>query len=294
MNLKTLRLAALDLFTIARRAYNNFILHECGLRGAALAFYAFFSIFPLMLLLISGLGFLLEAGWPIATNAQTTVLDAAEKAAPDFRDLLARSIDAARSARGGTGVLGIVMLVWTASNIFAHAALAFDTIWGMASPRKISAIIRWRLDALGLVLGTGLLLIAYTLFDTTIDLVIQYAAKLPGSAYWLYVWTSLISTVVTALLFGLLYRVVPRAVPSWADIWPGALLAGVAWETLKKIFSWYTVSLVNWTAIYGPVAGVIVLLLWLYLSAQIILFGAEFSAAFAHLRKERTQTTKLE
>lgn len=293
MSLKTLRLAALDLLTVARRAYHNFILHECGPRGAALAYYAFFSIFPLLLLFISGLGFLLEAGWPIATNAQTAVLDAAEKVAPDFSDLLARSIDAARSARGGTGILGIVMLVWTASNMFAHATLAFDAVWGIDGPRKIGAIIRWRLDALGLVLATGLLLVAYTLFDTALDLLIQYAARLPGSVYWLHVWTSLVSTAVTALLFGLLYRVAPRAAPGWADIWPGALLAAVAWEALKKIFSWYATSLVNWTAIYGPVAGVIVLLLWLYLSAQIILFGAEFSAAFAHLKQERrTPATK--
>jgi membrane protein len=289
MNLQYVRLAVTDLVTITRLSFDNFAVHECGQRAAALAYYAFFSIFPLLLMMISIMGFLLEAGWPAATNAQATVLDAVEKITPDARSLLARSIDAARTARGGTGILSLLMLAWTASNIFAHASLAFDTIWGKQIPRKLRAVIRWRLDALSMVLGTGLLLIAYTLFDTFIDLILRYAIQLPGSRYWLHIGISLASTFVTALLFGLLYRIIPRAVPSWLDIWPGALVASVAWEILKWAFSLYTTSLANWGAIYGPIAGVIVLLLWLYLSAHIILFGAEFSAAYAQLRQTKTE-----
>ncbi len=288
MNLQYLRLAVDDLLTISRRSLNNFAAHECGQRAAALAYYAFFSIFPLLLMMISIMGFLLEAGWPAATNAQATVLDAVEKAAPEARGLLARSIDAARTARGGTGILSLLMLTWTSSNIFAQASVAFDVIWGKEIPRELRAVIRWRLDALGMVLGAGLLLIAYTLFDTFIDLVLYYAAQLPGSRYWLHIGVSLASTFVTALLFGLLYRFMPRVVPSWLDIWPGALVASVAWEILKWAFNLYTTSLANWGAIYGPIAGVIVLLLWLYLSAHIILFGAEFSAAYARLRQTKT------
>ena len=287
MSLKTLHLALLDIITITRRSFENFTVHQCGQRAAALAYYAFFAIFPLLLMLISVLGFLLEAGWPVATNAQATVLDAVEKAAPDARSLLARSIDAARTARGGAGILSLLMLAWTASNIFAHAALAFDTIWGQGIPRKLRALIRWRLDALGMVLSTGLLLIAYTLFDTFINLILHYAAQLPGSRYWLDIGISLTSIFVTALLFGLLYRIVPRIRPGWADIWPGALVASVAWEVLKWAFNLYTTSLANWGAIYGPITGVIVLLLWFYLSAHVILFGAEFSAAYDQLRGEK-------
>lgn len=287
MRLKNFHLALLDILAIARCSFKNFTVHECAQRAAALAYYAFFSVFPLLLMMISVLGFLLEAGWPVATNAQATVLDAVEKVAPDARSLLARSIDAARTARGSAGLLSLLMLAWTASNMFAQAALAFDTIWGQGSPRKLRAVIRWRLDALGMVLGTGLLLIAYTLFDTFINLILYYAAQLPGSRYWLDIGISLASVFVTALLFGLLYRIVPRINPSWGDIWPGALVASVGWEVLKWTFNLYTTSLANWGAIYGPITGVIALLLWLYLSAHVILFGAEFSAAYAQLRRQR-------
>jgi hypothetical protein len=67
------------------------------------------------------------------------------------------------------------------------------------------------------------------------------------------------------------------------DVWPGAIVAAVGWELLKWGFVWYATSFADWTQLYGPIAGVIGLLLWLYLSAQLLLYGAEFSAAYGRL-----------
>jgi hypothetical protein len=81
-----------------------------------------------------------------------------------------------------------------------------------------------------------------------------------------------------------MYRTFPSLPICWRDVWPGAVLAGIGWELLKWLFVIYTAEFANWQAVYGPVAGVIGLLTWLYFSFTIILFGAEFAAALGSAR----------
>jgi membrane protein len=287
MTLESLRLAFADIVTVTRRAFVNFGNHECAQRSAALAYYALFSMFPLVLLTISLLGFMLEAGVPIALDAQTVVLRAVEQALPQAKDLVEQIIVNTRRARGGTGLIGLIVLAWSASNMFTHARLALNAIWETGPPQGLGGVVRLRLNALGMVITTGLLLFVSTLSDTILQLIARYVHRLPWSdTLWLFGRPLLLVSMTVALL-ALLYRFMPRAPLSWADVWPGAIVAGVGWEVLKRGFVWYTTTAADWTAIYGPITGVIGLLLWLYLSAQVLLFGAEFAAAYSHLLKEK-------
>jgi hypothetical protein len=81
-----------------------------------------------------------------------------------------------------------------------------------------------------------------------------------------------------------MFRTFPSIRISWRDVWPGAVLAGVGWELLKWLFVVYSNRFANWQAVYGPVAGVIGLLTWLYMSFTVILFGSEFAAALGRAR----------
>jgi membrane protein len=283
MTLHSLRLALADIVTVARRAFVNFGNHECAQRSAALAYYALFSMVPLLLLTISLLGFLLEAGVPMAVDAQKAVLQAIEQTLPQAKGLVENIIMTTRRARGGTGLVGLIVLAWSASNMFTHTRLALNAIWDTGLPQGLGGVLRLRLNALGMVVGTGLLLFVFTVANTSLDLIARYATRLPWSDTLWPLALPVITASMTVLLFALLYRFTPRAPLSWSDVWPGAIVGGVGWEVLKKGFVWYAALAADWGAIYGPIAGVIVLLLWLYLSAQVFLFGAEFAAAHSQL-----------
>lgn len=287
MTFHSLRLAFTDLGTITRRAFVGFGNHECAQRSAALAYYAMFSMFPLLLLSISFIGFLLEAGVPVAVDAQTAVLQGVEQTLPQAMNLVEGIITTTRRARGGTGLVGLIVLAWSASNIFTHARLALNAIWETGLPQGIGGVLRLRLNALGMVIGTGLLLIVSTVATTSLEVAAKYASRLPFSDTLWPLALPVILAGMTVLVFGFLYRFVPRAPLRWADVWPGAIVGGTSWEVLKKAFVWYATSAADWGAIYGPVAGVIALLLWLYLSAQVFLYGAEFAAAYSQLLREK-------
>jgi membrane protein len=272
-----------DIISITRRAFVNFGKDECAQRSAALAYYAMFSMFPLLLLTISLLGFMLEAGVPVAVDAQSAVLQAVEQTLPQAKDLVEDILLRTRRARGGTSLVGLIVLAWSASNMFSHARLALNVIWDTGPPQGLSGVLSLRLKALGMVVGTGLLLFVATIVNTSLDLIARYATRLPWSDTLWPLVLSVVPFITTVLLFTLLYRFMPRAPLDWADVWPGAIVGGVGWEVLKEVFVWYAGSVADWGAIYGPIAGVIALLLWLYLSAQLFLFGAEFAAAYSRL-----------
>jgi membrane protein len=287
MTLDSLRLAVLDIMAVTRRAFATFGLHECTQRSAALAYYAFFSMFPLLLLSISILGFMLEAGVPLAVDAQTVVFDAVNRTLPQAQDLVEQIVLTTRRSRGGTGLVGLIVLAWAASNMFTHARLAFNVIWNTGQPRGIGGAVRLRITALAMAIGTGLLLMVATFSDAIVAIIGRYITLLPWSDMLWAVGRPLLLSAITVVLVTMLYRFLPRARPSWGDVWPGAIVAGIGWELLKRGFVWYTTSVADWNAVYGPITGVIGLLLWLYLSAQVLLFGAEFAAGYHFMLTEK-------
>jgi membrane protein len=293
MTLDSLRLAFADIVTVTRRAFVEFGEDEMAQRSAALAYYALFSMFPLLLLTISLLGFMLEAGVPMAIDAQAVVLQAVEQTLPQTQDLVEQILVTTRRTRGGTGLVGLIVLAWSASNIFTHARLALNAVWDTGQPQGLGGVLQLRLKALGMAISTGLLLFISTLSDTIIQLVARYVTRLPWSDTLWFFGRPLLLSSMTVILFGLLYRYLPRAHLSWADVWPGAIVAGVGWEILKRGFVWYTTTVADWAAVYGPITGVIGLLLWLYLSAQVLLFGAEFAAVYSRLLNKRQTVASI-
>ena len=287
MTLESLGLALADIVTISRRAFTQFGNHECAQRSAALAYYALFSLFPLLLLAISTIGFMLEAGVPLAVDAQSLVLQASEQALPQATELVEQIIVTTRQTRGGTGIIGLIVLVWSASHFFTHLRLSLNIIWDAGLPQGLIGVVRLRVIAVAMALSTGLLLFIVTISDAVMAIIARYVTLLPWSDTMWLLGRPLLITSLTAILFALIYRVLPRAPVRMVDVWPGAIVAAVGWELLKWGFVWYATSFADWTRLYGPITGVIGLLLWLYLSAQLLLFGAEFSAAYSQLLTQK-------
>ena len=287
MTPESFRLALTDIVAISQRAFTQFGHHECAQRSAALAYYALFSLFPLLLLAISTIGFMLEAGVPLAVDAQSLVLQASEQALPQATELVEQIIVTTRQTRGGTGIIGLIVLIWSASHFYTHLRLSLNVIWDTGLPHGIIGAVRLRATALAMVLSTSFLLVLLVVSDALLAIIARYVTLLPWSdTVWL-LGRPLLITGLTATLFALLYRILPSASVRLVDVWPGAIVAAVGWELLKWGFVWYATSFADWTRLYGPIAGVIGLLLWLYLSAQLVLFGAEFSASYSrHLAQK--------
>lgn len=271
------------IFHLIRSTSSKYSADGCGRMGAALAYYSLFSLFPLLLLLISLLGFMLASGMPLLVDARTSVLDTVGRTLPQARDLLALSIEQAQAARGATGIVGLFTLLWSASNAFTQLYQALNEIWGCLPAGTVRAAIRTKLTAIAVVLVISCLLLASIITDATVSVVVRRMPLPPG---WILVWQDLApfaSVALAAAVFAMLYRYLPNTKVQWRTVWPGALVAGVAWEVLRQGFTIYTTRYSNYAAVYGAVGSTMALLSWIYLSAQILLFGAEFTVVYGRL-----------
>ena len=146
-----------------------------------------------------------------------------------------------------------------------------------------------------LSLGLGLALVATMLSSTALQVMQSWEVALLGWEPFtdrtmgaLLGWGSaLFQAVVSVIAFLVIYRFVPRASVRWRDVWPGALMAGLAWEAARRAITWYLVNAARYSLVYGSLGAIMGFLLWSYASAMILLVGAEFTAQYACWRAGR-------
>jgi membrane protein len=273
-----------EVIAVTRGAFEAFARHRTNRMAAALAYYTLFSLFPLFLLFLSVIGFLLDAGWPAALEAREYLLAITEEALPAVGDLVIRAIESIQAGRGASWLIGLFGLLWSASGTFNQLHIALDQIWGFNGKSGFRLTAKRRVMSVLFVLSLGLFLFLAQALKSVTHWLTILTDQLPGGSSLISVGTWLFPFVVAVLVFGVMYRTFPSLPICWRDVWPGAVLAGIGWELLKWLFVIYTAEFANWQAVYGPVAGVIGLLTWLYFSFTIILFGAEFAAALGSAR----------
>ena len=262
-----------------------FIADEALSRGAAIAFYATTSLAPVLLIVIALAG--LVFGQDAAQNAisgQFSALMGKQTA-----DLLQSVISSASAKLSGVvaTIIGLVTLIATASGVFGEMQAALNTIWKTRSQGTIlSRLVRARIASLGLVGALGFLLIVslavsagLTAFANTLD-------TLPVGAVILSGLNFTVSLLLFAVLFGAIYKVLPDRTLQWRDVIVGAVITSVLFNIGKTLIGWYIGSSAVASS-YGAAGGLIVLLLWVYYSAQIFLFGAEFTKVYANAHGSR-------
>ncbi len=243
----------------------SFLRHEVPLRAAAFAYHTFISLFPLLL-------FLIYIGSSFLTSTQTRrALDLyLSQVLPAMADELGRIVDQTIAARGTIGLIGGFGLLWSASAVFSVLTTTFDAIF------ETPARPFWRRRLIGLLtvaLIAGLFLLS--LFLATFGTgTITRLGRLASASY-----SVILIFGLTSLMLWLLYRVLPnRSVGGQAAL-GGALFAGLLWELAKWGFSWYLNSgFARFGLVYGSLASIVFLLLWLYFSAAILFLGAEIAA----------------
>jgi membrane protein len=256
--------------------------HDDGsLIAASMAYYAVLSFFPLLLLLISVLGFVLQYSSG-AQDAQKELLRLmAQNTSPELAEHVRTALNAIRTNAVIGGPIGLLALFVAAIGIFTQLDVAMDRIWNIQRSRTqqgIAAAIRralfQRLRAFLLLVAVGVLVAAAFVAGTIASAVHPFAAGLvDGRFAWAAIHTTL-SLVVNAVLLTLLYKTLPRASVGWRSAVRGGVLASILWEIGRQVLSLIMFGQ-QYTA-YGVVGSLMALMLWIYIAASIFFLAAEY------------------
>ncbi len=271
--------------TLLARAVLAFGRDDGSTMSASIAYYALFSSFPLLLLLIALGSIVLDI-----SQAQRLALELVERYVPAATALAQSNMEQILRARSVVSAAALVGLAWSASGVFGAIYRAVNRAWGQWSP---GSFWRRRLYALAMMLSVGLIFVATTVYSTAVSFVRGWRVPILGWQPFadagvgrLVGWLSaLVPALISVAILAVIYRTMPRARVSWRDVWPGALAAGLLWEAAKQLFTWYLGNFARYSLVYGSVGAVIAFVLWSYMSATILLLGAEFTAQYAQWRQ---------
>lgn len=260
------------LSALLREAFNDWLRHRDARLGAALAYYSVFSLGPLLLIVVS------IAGLLFGQERVTTALTG------QFRTLLgplgSQAVEAmlkgAGSPAGGTlaAIIGVALLLVAALGVVVQLKDAINTIWETKEPESAGWwwYARSYLISFAGILGLGFLLSVSLVINTMLAAVSTWVGGGEGP-----LWQALdliISLAVLTVLFGMLFKWFPDAQVAWRDALVGGLATAVLFNAGKTAIAWY-IGTQGLESTYGAAASVVVLLIWVYYSAQILLFGAE-------------------
>jgi membrane protein len=258
----------------------SFVDDEALSRGAAIAFYAITSLAPVLLIVIAiaGMVFGRDAAENAISGQFSTLMG--NQAADVLQSVIASA--STKSSSIVAAVVGIAMLIATASGVFGEMQAALNTIWKTRSRETaLSRLIRARITSLGLVAALGFLLVVSLVVSAGLTAFANYLDRLPVGTLILSAVNFAVSWLLLAVLFGAIYKVLPDRTLRWTDVIVGALMTSLLFNIGKTLIGWYIGSSAVASS-YGAAGGLIVLLLWVYYSAQIFLFGAEFTKTYAN------------
>ncbi|HEX7565382.1 MAG TPA: YihY/virulence factor BrkB family protein [Bradyrhizobium sp.] len=272
-----------QVWVLIRKSVGAWVDDYAPSMGAALAYYTLFAIAPLLIIAIAvaGLVFGQEAArGEIVAQIQGLI---GRKGAIAVQGLLKSTNEPAQSIFAT--VVSIITLVIGATTVFAELQSDLDRIWRVPAPAKENGIwnlLRAHLLSFGLVLGLGFLLLVSLLVSAAIAAFGKWGGGFIGG--WealLYVLNFSISFTITTLLFAMIYKFMPRARIVWRDVWVGAAVTAILFEVGKFLIGLY-LGKTSVASGFGAAGSLVVLLVWVYFSAQIFLLGAEFTWVYSH------------
>lgn len=270
-------------------ALRSFAAARGGQAAASLAYYGLFSLFPLVVLLITLANFVID---PAQTEASIAL--ALHEILPNAQGLEEFVLEGARgvyAARGQATALSLLALLWSASGMFTNLTYNIDLAW---SSRRAPNALKARLSGLLIVVLVSLGLIALLLLSTTLGVVLMLPQTFLQWVGLDHRWAQeglvrLLTLLVGVIIFYALYRWAPRSAVPRSVALASALFTALAVQVIGQGLTWYLNSgLAQYATIYGPLTTIVVLMLWFYLTVAAILFGAHLGAALlARVRPDR-------
>jgi membrane protein len=287
------RLAFRQIGSVAYQAIAGWVEHNDSNMGAALAFYTMFAIAPILVIAVAVAGYVF--GPQVAETQVLQQLSAllGDTGARAIRDLLLSAHYS--DQKGFAAVVGIITLLVGATSVFGELQYTLDRIWNTPPEKAVVwwQIVRKRVLSIGLVLGVGFLLMvslvasaALTAVENFFDtFMTQWAVLLPLVDFTL-------SFAMTTLLFAMIYKYIPRERLAWSDVWTGAAVTALLFTIGKFLIGIY-LGKSSFNSAYGATGSLVILLLWIYYSAQIFLLGAEFTRVVTYEYGSRRSSARV-
>jgi membrane protein len=266
------RVGALD---VLKGAIRRFVDDGCSTQAAAVAFSAFFAIFPLLLALIALVS-------PVVQSkvVREQILGSALTYLPGSAKLVETTTAGVIEQRGSVGLVATLLLLVSGIGVFQAVVYALNVAFD--APRARGTVLTLLLAA-GMMIGVGGLMLI-SLAVTAAAQAATVAGLVPIDGRVLAVAQTATTMLIDFVTFAVLYKIAPNVPLTWREVTPGAAVAAVLFEVAKWGFVLYVTNVTNYAAVYGAIGAVIALLTWCYVSALILLLGAEVSSEYSKLR----------
>jgi len=272
-----------NAFDLLKQTFNEWLQDKAPQLGAALAYYTVFSLAPLILVLLAIVGMIFRddprGTWDRITQQMSYFLD--QSAVQVVQNIAQKASQPGKSTIAT--IIGVALAIFGASGVFGQLQDALNTIWGVkAKPGGgIWAFLRARFLSFAMVAGICFLLLVSLAIEALLKGFSHYIqSALPGGMVIALTVYLIFDFAVVVLLFAMIFKFLPDVEIQWRDVWIGAVLTAILFGIGKWLLGFYLGSGAAGSA-YGAAGSLITLLLWVYYSSQILLFGAEFTQVYA-------------
>jgi membrane protein len=267
------------IWEILRDAFLEFKRENVSRLGASLAYYTLFALAPLLVVAIGVAGMVFGA--EAARGQVVSQIDGliGRDGALAIQGMLTSAHPPERSIPAT--IIGLVTLFLGATSAFTALQGALNTVWNVEAPKRsaFTGFIRGRLLSFGMVVGIGFLLLVSLLLSAALAAAGQlFESRLPGGSTLWQILNWLISLAFTTLLFGMIYKVLPDIRLAWRDVWLGGFITAIFFTLGKWLIGLYLGHSAVGSS-FGAAGSVIIVLVWVYYSSQVVLYGAEVTQA---------------
>ena len=280
------------LLGLLKQAFKDWGEDKASRLGAALAYYTIFSIGPLLVVVIAIAGFVFGAEAASGQIVGTIGGVVGESGATMIQEM----VKSANKPGAGTiaSVIGLVTLLLGAAGLFGQLKDALNTIWEV-KPKPglgIMGMLKKNVLSFGMVVGTGFLLLASLVVNAALAALGDFLVdKLPGGPLLWQIVNYAISFAVVTLLFALIFKVLPDVNIPWGIVWVGAAVTALLFVVGQVALGFYF-GISDPGSAFGAAGSLVIILVWIYYSAQILFFGAEITQATASLRNAPVTPSK--
>lgn len=266
--------------TVLKDTFREFGEDKAPRLGAALAYYTIFSIGPLLLIAVAMAGLIF--GQEAAQGKISAELG--KVFGSKMAESLEQMVQAAAKPKSGTiaTIIGVITLMFGASGVFGQLKDALNTIWNVEKKKSegIMGFVKDRFLSMAMVLGIGFLLLVTLVLDTAVAAMGGYVAQYVGGEAVAHLLSLALSFAVAVVLFAAIFRVLPDLKIAWRDVGLGAVITAVLFVVGKWGLGVYLGKAAPGSA-YGAAGSLVILLIWVYWSAQILFLGAELTQVYA-------------
>jgi len=278
---------------LTRQTLDNWSEDEAPRLGASLAYYAVFSMAPLLVIVIAIIGFVYKGNTVGQIQYQIESLVGAGPART-----IAEAIHNASTFGHGivATIVSVLVLMLGAAGVFSELHSTMNRIWRVPPAKRsfLMSVLIDKLTSFAMVLGIAFLLLVSMVLSTVLSAVIHYfSTLLPGAAPLWHMGDFVISLWVVTLLFAALFRYVPDTHVEWYDVWVGAIATALLFVLGRFAIGMY-LGRTGVGSTFGAVGSVVVILAWVYYSSQLVFLGAEFTHVYAQRRGSRMHQTSPE